>query len=147
FANPWIMWQRDCSSDCVFNITMATRDQLGDRRAYVRFNSAGQFWASLDRVEQVVVRNLSVSGVLVEVPAGLKSMQIAQLPRPRPVAPSGETLFRSPLDNWIYNPGNHPHHNPAHEGIVAGDRSSAVIGRSCVQDRRGASRIRSPCRI
>jgi len=79
FANPWIMWQRDCSSDGVFNITMATRDQLGDRRAYVRFNSAGQFWASLDRVEQVVVRNLSVSGVLVEVPAGLKSMQIAQI--------------------------------------------------------------------
>src|SRR5207247_6755686 len=22
FANPWIMWQRDCSSDGVFNITM-----------------------------------------------------------------------------------------------------------------------------
>src|SRR5439155_18896390 len=51
FANPWIMWQRDCSSDGALNIIMATRDQLGDRRAYVRFNSAGQFWASLDRVE------------------------------------------------------------------------------------------------
>ncbi len=59
---------------------MATRDQLGDRRAHLRFNSAGQVWASLDRVEQVVVRNLSLSGVLVEVPAGLQSMRIAQIP-------------------------------------------------------------------
>jgi c-di-GMP-binding flagellar brake protein YcgR len=58
---------------------MDTRDQLGDRRAYLRFNSAGQVWASLDRVEQVVVRNLSLTGVLVEVPAGLQSMRIAQI--------------------------------------------------------------------
>jgi len=58
---------------------MATRDQLGDRRAHLRFNSAGQVWASLDRVEQVVVRNLSLSGVLVEVPAGLQSIRIAHL--------------------------------------------------------------------
>ena len=58
---------------------MATRDQLGDRRDYLRFNSAGQFWASLGRVEQVVLRNLSLSGALVEVPAGLQSMRIAHI--------------------------------------------------------------------
>ena len=58
---------------------MATRDQLGDRREYLRFNSAGQLWASLGRVERVVVRNLSLSGALVEVPVGLQSMRIAQI--------------------------------------------------------------------
>jgi hypothetical protein len=58
---------------------MATRAQLGDRRQYLRFNSAGQVWASLRRVEQVVVRNLSLKGALVEVPAGLQSMRLAQI--------------------------------------------------------------------
>jgi hypothetical protein len=58
---------------------MATRDQLGDRRDYLRFNAAGQFWASLTRADQVVVRNLSLSGALVEVPARLQSMRIAHL--------------------------------------------------------------------
>ncbi len=58
---------------------MATRARLGDRRTYLRFNSAGQVWASLRGVHQVVVRNLSLRGALVEVPAGLQSMRIAHL--------------------------------------------------------------------
>ena len=57
---------------------MATRAQLGDRRDFIRFNR-GEFWASLGRVEQVVVRNVSLSGALVEGPAGLQSMRIAHV--------------------------------------------------------------------
>ena len=58
---------------------MTSRRQLGDRREHLRFNSAGQLWASLDRVEQVVVRNLSLRGALVEGPAGLQSMRVAHI--------------------------------------------------------------------
>ena len=58
---------------------MPTRAQLGDRREYLRFSSAGALWASLERVEHVVVRNLSLRGALVEVPAGLQSMRIAHI--------------------------------------------------------------------
>ena len=60
---------------------MATRAQLGDRRAYLRFNR-GEFWASLGRVEQVVVRNVSLSGALIEVPGRLQSMRIAHVALP-----------------------------------------------------------------
>jgi hypothetical protein len=58
---------------------MATSVQLGDRREYLRLNSAGEFWVSLRRVEQVVVRNLSLRGALIEVPAGLQYMRIAHI--------------------------------------------------------------------
>ena len=58
---------------------MATHTQLGDRREYFRFTSEGQLWASLRRVEQVVVRNLSLGGALIEVPASLQSVRIAHI--------------------------------------------------------------------
>jgi hypothetical protein len=39
---------------------------LGDRREHLRFEVAGQFWASFDFGEDAVLRNIATGGVLVE---------------------------------------------------------------------------------
>jgi hypothetical protein len=45
-------------------VTLKAR--LGDRREHLRFEVAGQFWASVDFGEDAVLRNIATGGVLVE---------------------------------------------------------------------------------
>jgi hypothetical protein len=45
---------------------MTPQGRLGDRREHLRFEVAGQLWASIDFGEQVVLRNIATGGALVE---------------------------------------------------------------------------------
>lgn len=45
---------------------MTSQSRLGDRREHLRFEVAGQLWASVDFGEQVVLRNIAPGGALVE---------------------------------------------------------------------------------
>jgi hypothetical protein len=45
---------------------MATAKRLGERRAQMRFDVAGQLWAELDVLEGGELRNLARGGALVE---------------------------------------------------------------------------------
>lgn len=63
---------------------MGPRQRLGDRREQVRFDVAGQLWASLEVNADVVVRNMSVGGALVEakLAPGLRTVRSAQMAVP-----------------------------------------------------------------
>jgi hypothetical protein len=60
---------------------MVTKLRLGDRREFLRFDVSGQLWGALDRCEQVMLRNISVAGALIEatLPSSLKSIRAAQM--------------------------------------------------------------------
>jgi len=57
------------------------RNRLGDRRVHVRFDVAGQLWASLDLGAPVVLRNIGLGGALIEarLAPGLRALRAAQL--------------------------------------------------------------------
>lgn len=54
---------------------------LGDRREYERFDVKGQFWASLNVRDSVVLRNIATGGALVEanVGCGVLAVRIGEL--------------------------------------------------------------------
>ena len=54
---------------------------MGDRREHLRFEVAGQLWASLDMSERVVLRNIGVGGALIEakLSPGVRSIRAAQI--------------------------------------------------------------------
>ncbi len=58
-----------------------TQTRLGDRREHLRFEVAGQLWASVDFGEQVVLRNIATGGALVEtsLPCVSKPIRAAQI--------------------------------------------------------------------
>jgi hypothetical protein len=61
---------------------MTPKPRLGDRREQLRFEVAGQFWASIDLGEDAVLRNIGTGGVLVEtgltcLSTGIRGAQIA----------------------------------------------------------------------
>jgi hypothetical protein len=61
-------------------VTLKAR--LGDRREHLRFEVAGQFWASIDFGEDALLRNIATGGVLVEtslscLSRGTRAAQIA----------------------------------------------------------------------
>jgi hypothetical protein len=60
---------------------MTLQTRLGDRRGYLRFEVAGQLWASIDFGERVVLRNIAPGGALVEtsLPFVSKPVRAAQL--------------------------------------------------------------------
>jgi len=43
---------------------------FGDRRDHLRFEITGQLWASLDVTAEVTICDISVTGGLIEAPAG-----------------------------------------------------------------------------
>lgn len=60
---------------------MDSKRRLGDRREHVRFDVAGQLWASLELSEQVVLRNIGGGGALVEakLPEAIRTARTAQI--------------------------------------------------------------------
>jgi hypothetical protein len=42
------------------------RARLGDRRQHLRFEVAGEFWASVDFGERAVLRDIAMDGILIE---------------------------------------------------------------------------------
>jgi hypothetical protein len=60
---------------------MTPQSRLGDRREYLRFEVAGQLWASVDFGEQAVLRNIAPGGALVEtsLPCVSKPIRAAQI--------------------------------------------------------------------
>jgi hypothetical protein len=58
-----------------------TQTRLGDRREHLRFEVAGQLWASVDFGEQVVLRNIATGGALIEtsLPCVAKPIRAAQI--------------------------------------------------------------------
>ena len=63
---------------------MIVKNHLGDRRAGLRFQINGQLWASIDVRRDVVLRNISTSGALLEasLSAELRSARAARLTLP-----------------------------------------------------------------
>lgn len=60
---------------------MRPQVRLGDRREHLRFEVAGQLWASVDLGERVVLRNLATGGALIEtsLTSALKPIRAAQI--------------------------------------------------------------------
>ncbi len=60
---------------------MAAKRRLGDRREHLRFEVAGQLWASLDMKDRVVLKNIGVGGALIEATLGpgMRSIRAAQI--------------------------------------------------------------------
>ena len=68
---------------------MSMKNRLGDRREHLRFDINGQLWASLDFGGDVVVRNVTTAGMLVETSLtdGCKPIRAAQVAFEQPNAP------------------------------------------------------------
>ena len=52
---------------------------LGDRRATIRFDVAGEVWGSVETLEPVPIRNIGRGGMLVEAPQPLKPDQVLRI--------------------------------------------------------------------
>ena len=65
------------------------RSYLGDRRAGLRFQIAGQLWASVDLASDAILRDISHGGALIEAPVSpqLQSTRAACI-----TLPGGPTL-------------------------------------------------------
>jgi hypothetical protein len=68
---------------------MSTKNRLGDRREHLRFDISGQLWASLDFGGDVVVRNVTTAGMLVEtsLTPGCQPIRAAQVAFEQPNTP------------------------------------------------------------
>ncbi len=60
---------------------MGQKHRLGDRRENVRFDVSGQLWASLEKVDRVILRNIGEGGALVEarLPPGIRTPRLAHV--------------------------------------------------------------------
>src|SRR6266705_999486 len=60
---------------------MGQKHRLGDRREHMRFDMSGQLWASLEKVDRVVLRNIVEGGALVEarLPPGIRTPRLAHV--------------------------------------------------------------------
>ena len=52
---------------------------LGDRRATVRFDVAGEVWGSLETLDAMPIRNIGRGGILVEAPKPLKLETVVRI--------------------------------------------------------------------
>ncbi len=68
---------------------MNAKNRLGDRREHLRFDITGQLWASLDFGEDVVIRNVTTAGLLVEtsLTSGFQPIRAAQVAFEQPNLP------------------------------------------------------------
>ena len=68
---------------------MAPDAQLGDRRAAVRFDLAGQVWGTIETLDPLPLRNIGRGGLLVE---SLRPLRLETLHRLHLVLPGYEAI-------------------------------------------------------